>query len=107
MKLKQFLPHIFLQNILQRHKDHIYETQHRIYWETDFINRCSDRLQDGIGLCNLPYETLADNQNLLDAAYTIYQKLQDCNVAYNDTLDDVISQIEDRIWRSDDGNYLP
>ena len=29
--------------------------------------------------------------------YTIYQKIQDCNVAYNDTLDCVIDRIEEMI----------
>lgn len=83
--------------MLQRYMDHIYETQHRIYWEADFINRCSDRLYNQIGRCNLPYETLSEDRELLNTAYTIYQKIQDCNVAYNDTLDCVIDRIEEMI----------
>lgn len=61
------------------------------------INRCSDRLHSGIGRCNLPYETLSEDRELLNTAYTIYQKIQDCNVAYNDTLDCVIDRIEEMI----------
>ena len=34
---------------------------------------------------------------LLNTAYTIYQKIQDCNVAYNDTLDCVIDRVEEMI----------
>ncbi len=36
-------------------------------------------------------------KQLLNTAYTIYQKIQDCNVAYNDTLDCVIDRIEEMI----------
>ncbi len=97
MNLNQYLPYIFLQNMIQKRKDRIYEYQHRSYWEADFINRCSDRLHSGIGRCNLPYETLSEDRELLNTAYTIYQKIQDCNVAYNDTLDCVIDRIEEMI----------
>ena len=65
--------------------------------QADFINRCSDRLYNQIGRCNLPYETLSEDRELLNTAYTIYQKIQDCNVAYNDTLDCVIDRIEEMI----------
>ena len=97
MNLNQYLPYIFLQNMIQKRKDRIYEYQHRSYWEADFINRCSDRLHSDIGRCNLPYETLSEDRELLNTAYTIYQKIQDCNVAYNDTLDCVIDRVEEMI----------
>lgn len=83
--------------MIQKRKDRIYEYQHLSYWEADFINRCSDRLYSGIGRCNLPYETLSEDRELLNTAYTIYQKIQDCNVAYNDTLDCVIDRVEEMI----------
>lgn len=74
---------------------------HTIYqrhcFSCDFINRSSDRRQEGIGLCNLPYETLPDETELLDTAYRIYEEKEDCNVAYNDTLDAVIEEIEHQI----------
>lgn len=74
---------------------------HAIYqkhcFSCDFINRCSDRRQEEIGLCNLPYETLPDETLLLDTAYRIYGEKEDCNVAYNDTLDAVIEEIEQQI----------
>lgn len=76
---------------------------HDIYrqhcFERDFVNRCSDRLEDGIGKCNLPYTTLPDEKELLCKAYEIYCKNEDCNVAYNDTMDFVIDRIEDFIER--------
>lgn len=76
---------------------------HNIYrqhcFECDFINRCSDRLENGIGKCNLPYATLPDEKELLCKAYEIYCKNEDCNVAYNDTMDFVIDHMEDFIER--------
>ena len=33
----------------------IYRIQQRLYWETDFIDRCNERKCEEIGLCNLPY----------------------------------------------------
>ncbi len=77
--------------------DTIYEMQKRSYWEDDFVNRCIDRKLDGIGLCNLPYETLAEDELLLSTGYAIYQKKVDCNMAYNDILDQVIDLLEAKI----------
>ena len=77
--------------------DSIYEKQKRDYWEEDFVNRCIDRRLEEIGLCNLPYETLADDELLLSQAYHIYQEIQDCNTAYNDTLEQVIDLLEAQI----------
>ena len=58
------------------------EAAYNIYREQfiscDFIRRSMERLEERIGLCNLPYET----------------RLEDCNVAYNDTLEQVIDAIE-------------
>lgn len=77
------------------------EKVHAIYqrhcFECDFLNRCADRLQEDIGLCNLPYETLPDDAKLLHTAYELYLKKEDCNIAYNDTLDAVIGEIEQNI----------
>ena len=47
-------------NIPQEDFDRIYRMQQRTYWEIDFIDRCVDRRMEGTGLCNIPYETLAD-----------------------------------------------
>lgn len=63
-------------------------------FECDFVNRCADRRNDGIGKCNLPYATLPDEKELLCKAYEIYCKNEDCNVAYKDTMDLVIDRIE-------------
>lgn len=74
---------------------------HEIYREycfsCDFTNRSADRRQEGEGLCNLPYETLPDEDELLATAYKLYCKKEDCNVAYNVTLDEVIDEIEQMI----------
>lgn len=75
----------------------IYRRQQRLYWETDFINRCTDRRQEDTGLCNLPYGTLSEEKELLDLAYEIYTKREDSNTAYNVTLDLVIDEIEQQI----------
>ena len=68
-----------------------FEAAYNIYREQfiscDFIRRTLERLEEGIGLCNLPYETLHDNPNLLHEAYLQFLRLEDCNVAYNDTLE--------------------
>ena len=82
------------QGLSQRDIDRIYDTQQRIYWEADFVNRCIDRRKAGIGCCNLPYESLADEREILDKAYSLYENEEDCSVPYHDTLDQVIDQVE-------------
>lgn len=74
--------------------EEIYRRQLRLYWEIDFINRCIDRRQEESGLCHLPYETLAEEKELLEQAYELYLKREDSNTAYNVTLDLVIDEIE-------------
>ena len=75
------------------------EAAYNIYQEQfiscDFIRRSLERLEEGIGLCNLPYETLHDDPNLLHEAYLQFLRLEDCNVAYNDTLDQVIDAMRE------------
>lgn len=83
---------LFYDQIRQAHA--LYQ---RHCFSCDFINRCSDRRQEEIGLCNLPYETLPDEETLLEMAYHIYCGKEDCNIAYNDTLDAVIDEIEQQI----------
>ena len=75
----------------------IYRIRQRFYWETDFISRCRERKLEGIGLCNLPYQTLTEEKKLLDLAYELYNDMEDSNTAYNVTLDLVIDEIERRI----------
>ena len=60
----------------------------------DFISRCRERKKEGIGLCNLPYQTLSEEKKLLDLAYELYNDMEDSNTAYNVTLDLVIDEIE-------------
>lgn len=76
------------------------EAAYNIYREQfiscDFIRRSFERLNDEIGFCNLPYESMCDDLNLLHEAYLQFLRLEDCNVAYNDTLDQVIDVIEQR-----------
>ena len=78
-----------------------FEAAYNIYREQfiscDFIRRSLERLEEGIGLCNLPYETLRDDPSLLHEAYLQFIRLEDCNVAYNDTLEQVINEIEQRL----------
>ena len=78
-----------------------FEAAYNIYREQfiscDFIRRSLERLEERIGLCNLPYETLRDDPNLLHEAYLQFIRLEDCNVAYNDTLEQVINEIEQRL----------
>lgn len=73
----------------------IYRIQQRLYWEMDFIGRCRERKKEGIGLCNLPYQTLSEEKKLLDLAYELYNDMEDSNTAYNVTLDLVI----DETWK--------
>ena len=40
----------------------------------DFLELCKERRQDGIGLCNLPYDTLEEETELLHLAYELYEK---------------------------------
>jgi alkanesulfonate monooxygenase SsuD/methylene tetrahydromethanopterin reductase-like flavin-dependent oxidoreductase (luciferase family) len=60
----------------------------------NIYRRSMERLEERIGLCNLPYETLRDDPSLLHEAYLQFLRLEDCNVAYNDTLEQVIDAIE-------------
>lgn len=83
---------LFLDQIQQA-----YEIYREHCFSCDFINRSSDRRQEGTGLCNLPYESLPDENELLSEAYSLYCKWEDCNVAYNVTLDKVIDEIEQQI----------
>ena len=53
----------------------------------DFVERYIDRYDQEIGLCNLPVDTL-------EAAYKLYQELQDCNCTFNDTLNTIFNKIE-------------
>lgn len=76
-----------MSGLTQTEIDSIYRMQKRVYWEADFVNRYIDRRLGGVGLCNLPYETLVDEKMILDTAYGLYCDMEDCNVAYNDTLD--------------------
>ena len=63
----------------------------------DFIGQCEDRRQDRIGLCNLPYQTLEHETDILCTAYELYEKLEDSNVSYHVTMENVIDEIEKQI----------
>ena len=63
----------------------------------DFIGQCEDRRQDRIGLCNLPYQTLEHETDILCTAYELYEKLEDSNVSYHVTMENVIDAIEKQI----------
>lgn len=67
----------------------------------DFTNRCQERYSDEIGLCNLPADYLLEQPEILKKAYACYQKMQNCNVAFNDTLDAVIDELESQMQRGD------
>lgn len=88
-----------ISDLTQIEIDSIYRMQQRIYWEADFVNRCIDRRLEGVGLCNIPYETLADERIILDTAHELYCRMADCDIAYNDTLDAVIDEVERCIAR--------
>lgn len=70
----------------------------------DFIEHCEDRRQDRIGLCNLPYQTLEHETDILCTAYELYEKHEDSNVSYNVMLESVIDAIEEQIAN---GELLP
>lgn len=81
---------LFFEQIRQAHE--IYEFH---CFSQDFITLCEERRKDG--LCHLPYRTLPDETELLDTAFRIFCKKRDCNVAYNDTLNMVMDEIESQI----------
>jgi hypothetical protein len=95
-----------MSNLTQAEIESIYRMQKRLYWEMDFVDRCIDRKLEGVGLCNLPYDTLADEKMILDTAYEMYCKMADCNIAYNDTLDAVVDEVERCIDRLEKGTDL-
>lgn len=88
-----------MSSLTQTEIESIYRMQKRFYWEADFVNKCIDRSLEGVGLCNLPYDTLADEKMILDTAYELYCKMADCNIAYNDTLDAVADEVEREVER--------
>lgn len=92
-----------MSSLTQAEIENIYRMQKRFYWEIDFVDRCIDRQLEGVGLCNLPYDTLDDEETILDTAYELYCKIEDCNIAYNATLDIVVNKIEQRIARTEKG----
>lgn len=92
-----------MSSLTQAEIENIYRMQKRAYWEMDFVDRCIDRSLEGVGLCNLPYETLDDERMILDIAYELYCKIEDCNIAYNDTLDVVADEVERYIARTEKG----
>lgn len=63
----------------------------------DFIGQCEDRRTEGTGLCNLPYQTLEHETDILCKAYELYEKQADINVSYRVTMENVIDQIEKQI----------
>lgn len=66
-------------------------------FELDFVNRYKERYADGTGLCNLPAHNMEEQKELLEQAYSYYQDIQDCNVAFNDTMDAVIDKMEQQM----------
>lgn len=80
--------------------------QRQIYWEAHFLNRCIERGMERMGLCNLPYETLADEKAILDTAYELYCKMENRNVPYNDTLDSEAASLVKKVIMSINRKYI-
>ena len=83
---------IFTLSFAQIRKAHELYRRHCFY--QDFPELCEERRQDGIGLCNLPYDTLDEEKELLRLAYDLYEKWEDTNIAYLVTLNCVVDEIE-------------
>lgn len=71
-----------------------HELMKRQEFAEDFVERYLERCDQEIGLCNLPVDTLENETELLSAAYELYQNMQDCNCAFNDTLNSVFEKVE-------------
>lgn len=63
----------------------------------DFIECCEERRMEGTGLCNLPYQTLEHETDILCEAYELYEKQADINISYHVTMENVIDAIEKQI----------
>lgn len=63
----------------------------------DFIECCEERRTEGTGLCNLPYQTLEHETDILCEAYELYEKQADINISYHVTMENVIDAIEKQI----------
>ena len=70
----------------------------------DFIEHCEERRQEKTGRCNLLYQTLEQETDILCTAYELYEKHEDSNVSYNVMLESVIDAIEEQIAN---GELLP
>ncbi len=95
------------EGLSQQDIGRIYDTQRRAYWEADFVNQCIDRNEARIGLCNLLYESLADEKEILDKAYSLYEKAEDGSVPYLDTLDRLNGGMKQTLKSIDRENNLP
>lgn len=91
----------FALNLEQLRKAHEIYKRHCFY--QDFLELCENRRQEEIGLCNLPYDTLEDDTELLQLAYEKYEKLADMDTAYLVTLNCVVDEIEKAL---NDGTLL-
>lgn len=70
-----------------------YRLQKRRYFEADFCSFVMER-NEGNELCLIPSDTVADDKRLLDKAFEIFDDLEDCNVAFNDTMKETIAKVE-------------
>ena len=86
---------IFTLSFAQTRK--AYEIYKRHCFSQDFLELCEERRKEGIGRCNLPYDTLGEELGLLHLAYELYEKWADMNTAYLVTLNCVVDEIEKAI----------
>lgn len=74
-----------------------YEIYKKHCFFQDFIECCEERRTEGTGLCNLPYQTLEHETDILCEAYELYEEQEDINVSYHVTMENVIDAIEKQI----------
>ncbi len=77
-----------------------YSIQKRRYFEADFCSFVMER-NERSEPCLIPSDTVADDKKLLDKAFEIFEMLENSNVAFNKTMKETISKIEDMIRKGE------
>lgn len=66
-------------------------------FQRDFIRCCMDRKVNDIGSCNLPYQSLSEEKELLNRAYEIYCNVSNTGASYAEKLNLVVTEVEREI----------
>ena len=73
------------------------DLEEHLNFQRDFIRCCMDRKVNDIGSCNLPYQSLSEEKELLNRAYEIYCNVSNTGASYSEKLNLVVTEVEREI----------